>query len=124
MKEKCDCGKEAVWLYMPGYGNGSNPFSCDDCIISEDNHIGCSCNWRYGKRQEGLPSDLPEGIEGKDWRWIEHEGDEHISKITKDDGYWIELDERGRPHPCAEYEYSEDGFEDEIDTHNEDEFER
>ena len=105
-KEKCDCGKMAVWLYMPGYSSGNNPFSCDDCIISEDNKIGCSCNWNYGKEQEGLPTDLPEGIEGKDWRWVE----DAEENTTKEDKYWIELDERGRPYPCVEFDYSEEGF--------------
>lgn len=109
-KKKCDCGNVAQWLYMPGYGDGSNPYICDDCVSSPDD-IGCSCNWHYGKPQEGLPTDEPEGIEGKDWRWIEHEGNEYIEKITKEeDGYWQYIDERGRPYPCAEYEYDEDGF--------------
>ena len=115
---KCDCGNKAVWLYMPGYSGGANPYSCDDCIIDPDNKIGCSCNWRYGKEQEGLPIDLPEGIEGKDWAWVEHPGDEYMDKITKeDDRYWQYLDERGRPYPCAEYDYDEDGFE--LDEENE-----
>ena len=26
MKELCDCGKIAVWLYSPGYSNDNNPF--------------------------------------------------------------------------------------------------
>jgi hypothetical protein len=109
-KQICDCGKIAQWVYMPSYANGDSPYICDDCVSSVDD-IGCSCNWRYGKEQEGLPIDEPEGIEGKDWRWIEHEGDEYIDKITKeDDGYWQYLDEKGRPYPCAEYEYDEDGF--------------
>jgi len=105
----CDCGKMAVWVYMPGFGDGS-PYLCDDCVISEDNKIGCSCNWNYALEQDGLPADLPEGIEGKDWKWIEHDGDEHVDKITKEEGYWIYLDERGRPRPCVEYHYEEDGF--------------
>jgi hypothetical protein len=60
---KCDCGNKAVWVYMPGYSGNANPFHCDDCIIDSENKIGCSCNWRYGKEQEGLPIDLPEGVE-------------------------------------------------------------
>jgi hypothetical protein len=109
-KEKCDCGKDAVWLYMPGYSNGINPFHCDDCVMDDDNKIGCSCNWHYSKPQEGLPQDLPEGIEGIDWAWVEHAGDEYIDKITKEEGFWIHLDERGRPSPCVEYDYDENGF--------------
>jgi hypothetical protein len=109
-KKKCDCGKIAQWLYMPGYGDNSNPYICDDCVTSP-NEIGCSCNWHYGKPQDGLPTDEPEGIEGKDWRWIEYEGDEYVNKITKEeDGYWQYIDEKGRPYPCAEYDYSEDGY--------------
>lgn len=109
-KKKCDCGKIAVWVYMPGYSNGGNSYICDDCVSSPED-IGCSCNWHYGKPQEGLPTDEPEGIEGKDWRWIEYEGDEYTDKITKEeDGYWQYLDERGRPYPCAEYDYDEEGY--------------
>lgn len=109
-KHKCECGKEAVWCYLPGH----NRFFCDDCVISPEDKIGCSCNWRFAKEQHGLPNDLPEGEEGKDWIWIQFEGDEHTPPITKEEGYWTELDERGRPYPCVEYWYDEDGFE--IDT--------
>ena len=109
-KHKCHCGKMAVWVYLPGFLNDANPYSCDDCVIHPDNKIGCSCNWNYGLEQEGLPTDKPDGIENKDWRWVEYEGDEYIGPITKEDGYWIYLDERGRPQPCVEYHYSEDGF--------------
>lgn len=100
----------AVWLYMPGYSGGGNPFSCDECVVSPEDKNGCSCNWNYAKPQDGLPTDLPEGIEGKDWRWVVSEEDEGMGMITKEDGYWIDLDEKGRPYPCAEYEYSEEGF--------------
>ena len=111
-KKKCDCGNVAQWVYMPGYVNGDNPYVCDDCIGTPED-IGCSCNWHYGKEQEGLPTDEPEGVEGKDWRWVEFEGDEYTDKITREeDGYWQYIDERGRPYPCNEYEYDEDGFPD------------
>ena len=109
-KEKCDCGKMAVWLYLPGFGNNSNPYFCDDCVMSPEDKIGCSCNWNYGKPQEGLPIDLPEGVEGKDLKWVEYEGDEYVDPIHKEEGYWIYLDERGRPYPCVEYDYDENGF--------------
>jgi hypothetical protein len=33
-----------------------------------------------------------------------------MGKITKDDGVWQYLDERGRPYPCVEYDYDKDGF--------------
>ena len=100
----------AVWLYMPGYSGGGNPFSCDECVVSPEDKNGCSCNWNYAKPQDGLPTDLPEGIEGKDWRWVVSEEDEGMGVITKEDGYWVNLDEKGRPYPCVEYEYSEEGF--------------
>ena len=116
MKHKCDCGKMAVWLYLSGFSDDSNDYLCDDCVIPEEDHIGCSCNWRYALEQEGLPSDLPEGIEGKDWKWIEHEGNDYMNPIKKEEGYWIELDERGRPYPCVEYMYDEEGFDEDDDT--------
>ena len=90
-KEKCNCGKVAVWLYMPGYSGGGNPYHCDDCISSPEDE-GCSCNHNHG-------NELPEGIEGKDWRWVDQERN-----------CWINLDERGRPHPCVEYDYDADGY--------------
>lgn len=100
----------AVWCYEPGYANGSSPFSCNECMMSVDDPIGCSCNWNYAKPQEGLPTDLPEGIEGKDWKWVEWDGDEYTPKITKEEGYWVALNEYGKPYPCVEYDYDEDGF--------------
>ena len=108
-KKKCDCQKMATWVYMPGFSGGENPYFCDDCISSEDD-FGCSCNWHYGNPQEGLPIDEPEGIEGKDWRCIIREDNGYEDAITKEDGYWEYLDEYGRPYPCVEYEYDEEGF--------------
>ena len=97
-KHKCDCGKMAVWVYMPGYG-GPNPYLCDDCVIHPSNTLGCSCNWH------NLKDETPEGVEGNDWKILEFEGDEYMEKITREEGYWIYFDERGRPYPCVEYEY-------------------
>ena len=37
MKERCNCGKMAVWLYMPS-GGGNSPYYCDNCVPR-----GCSC---------------------------------------------------------------------------------
>lgn len=109
MSQKYKCGiceeKMAVWIYMPGYGDKSSPYSCDDCIISPDDKIGCSCNWR--RITDG---EYPEGVEGVDWRRLEHDGDDYMSVITKEEGYWIYLDEKGRPSPCVEYEYDSEGF--------------
>jgi hypothetical protein len=108
-KYKCECGKMAVWIYAPA-SKDEYPYYCDDCVVSDDNEIGCSCMWHYSKDQEGLPLDLPEGIEGKDWKWIEYEGDDYMGKITKEEGFWIYLDSKGKPNPCVEYWYDKDGF--------------
>jgi len=118
-KEKCDCGKMAVWWYMPGYSGKGNGYHCDDCISSPED-MGCTCNFRYTKVEDtnvfssGDSSfeepDLPKGIEGKNWRWVIHEGDNYWRKMTKEDGIWQTLDERGRPYPCAEYMYDKTGF--------------
>ena len=94
------------WLYgfkMPGYG-WPNPYLCDDCVIHPSNTLGCSCNWH------NLKDETPEGVEWNDWKILEFEGDEYMEKITREEGYWIYLDERGRPYPCVEYEYDKDGF--------------
>ena len=105
-KEKCKCGKVAVWMYMPSDG-----LYCDDCISSKDD-IGCSCNFNYAKGIdfEGNDVELPEGVEGKDWRWVIADGSNHLGVVTKEDGIWQRLDERGRPYPCVEYWYDEEGF--------------
>ena len=40
LKDYCDCGKIATWLYMPSYsGPQHNDFYCDECVPR-----GCSCN--------------------------------------------------------------------------------
>jgi hypothetical protein len=36
-----------------------------------------------------------------------------MSKITLEDKIWVYLDSKGRPNPCAEWMYDEDGFEEE-----------
>jgi hypothetical protein len=114
-KAKCDCGNLAVWIYAPGFSRGGNPFFCEDCISSSDN-IGCSCNWHHMNVNDFHPPisepEIPEGIEGKDWKWVEFKGDEHMQKITKNDKIWQYLDDRGRPYPCVEYFYDEEGFDD------------
>jgi hypothetical protein len=100
----------AVWVYAPGFSGGDNPYFCDDCISSTED-LGCSCNWHYSKHSDEDFTEQPEGIEGKDWRWVEHPGDDYMGEITKDEGIWVRLDEKGRPYPCAEYWYEEDGWE-------------
>ena len=73
LRELCNCGKVAVWDYMPGYSSGSNPYSCDDCVPR-----GCSCNHRYVEVSSYEPPlvnpDLPVDYdceEGIYWKWIE-----------------------------------------------------
>jgi hypothetical protein len=91
MKDLCDCGKVAVWCYLPGYSNGDNPNHCDDCVPR-----GCTCN--YHSIQEEY-DDQPEGVEGVDYKWIS-------------ETIWTEIDDQGREYPCVEYDYDEDGWED------------
>jgi hypothetical protein len=40
----------------------------------------------------------PSGVEGVDYKWVE-------------DDVWTTIDSQGREYPCAEYCWSEDGFE-------------
>lgn len=68
--ELCDCGKKAVWVYMPGFKTGSD-FFCDEHVPR-----GCSCNNRYVRVDAYTPElenpDLPtseDGVEGRDWKW-------------------------------------------------------
>jgi hypothetical protein len=117
-KEKCSCGRLAQWIYMPGYSSGSSPYVCNECISGVD-RIGCSCNWEHMGSDY---SEDPIGEEGIDWKYVLSEGgnDDYIGKITKEDGVWQYLDEQGRPYPCVEYDYSEEGFdlEEEDETQN------
>jgi hypothetical protein len=102
-KELCDCGKIAIWCYGPGYMEGGNPNSCDDCVPR-----GCSCNHYSVDVNAYHPplsaSILPEGEEGVDWKWIAK------------DAVWANIDEKGREYPCCEYMYSEDGWDIEKDS--------
>lgn len=89
-KEKCDCGNMAIYCYMPGYSGGGNPYHCSDCVSR-----GCTCNFKYIGTHG-----MPEGEEGKDWKWVEEYG----KKV------WVELDEKGREYPCAEHMWDPEGF--------------
>jgi len=93
-KELCDCGKLAVWCYIPGYSSGNNPYSCDDCVPR-----GCSCN--HNSILEEYKNE-PEGEEGKDWKWV-------------DEGVWTDIDEKGREYPCVEYFYEENDWDEDED---------
>lgn len=97
-KELCNCGKKATWWYAPGYGDGGNPYSCDECVPR-----GCECNV-YSIIDEhymppgGIHPDMNE-VEGFDWKWVDDEK-------TR----WCNIDHNGREYPCAEYFYSDTGF--------------
>ena len=98
MKETCDCGNIAKWLYMPFTDSKENPFYCDDCVPR-----GCSCNNRYvGSSydfQDNGPDLSEDGVEGKDWKWLEE------GKV------WCYIDNQGRQFPCCEYDWEEEGYE-------------
>jgi hypothetical protein len=103
-KHKCECGKLAVYFYMPVTEHGDNHYYCEDCVpVNEE--IGCSCNWHYCKDGE-----QPIGVENVDWKWVVKEADEHISEITKDEKIFINLNEDKKPYPCSEFDYSSDGY--------------
>jgi hypothetical protein len=93
-KERCECGKLAIWVYMPGYSNGDHPFFCDDCVPR-----GCECNHRFIGDEE-----LPNGEEGKNW-------------IRVDNNNWVFLDEKQREFPCSEFDNDPDGYERELNPH-------
>ena len=107
-KHLCDCGKIALYCYMPASDNRFNPYVCDDCISSVADE-GCSCNWHYTNVNAYHPPldnpELPEGEEGKDWRWVPNH---------KDQGAWQYLDDKGRPYPCCEYDFNEQGYDIEV----------
>jgi len=94
-KHLCNCGKLAVWLYMPGYENNENSFVCDDCVDR-----GCQCNY-YSIREEDYNPPIKGGI-------LPTEEDYPIKWIN--DYTWTKVDEKGREYPCCEYTYNENGF--------------
>lgn len=96
MKEICDCGKVAVWAYMPGFSDNENPYFCDECVPR-----GCSCNHNYvDVNSYHPPLDEPN---------LPHESDMPI-KWLEDDKIWCRIDKQGREYPCCEYDYDENGF--------------
>lgn len=101
-KEKCDCSAIATWVYLPGYGGKENIYDCDNCV-----HRGCSCNHNSTKED---PLYAPEGIEGKDWKWVEKLETEYSTAITREECTWTYIDEKGREYPCCEFSYEKDGF--------------
>mgnify|MGYP003607208939 CR=1 FL=1 len=117
--EHCDCGKVAVWCYIPGHTHGNN-YYCDDCVINKDDPP-CSCNYKYisGFDEQEL-KEFKKLTEGIDYRYVT-EKDLTDLYPTFDTSNFQErtviyyIDEKGRPYPCAEYWYDEDGFEKDID---------
>jgi hypothetical protein len=104
--KQCKCGQKATWIYMPS--GQEHPFYCDDCVIDKDS-LGCTCNW---KSIDGEFAELPEGIEGIDWAWIDAEkAKEYKYSEVKPQQYWQKLQPNGKPWPCCEYWEDEEGFE-------------
>jgi hypothetical protein len=93
MKIKCECGKLATWYYMPAEHKWA---CCDDCVPR-----GCSC-WEWNNKESNFEIyEEPEGVEGKDWEWV----DKGMS--------WRELDGEGKQIPCVEWWYDKEGWDDE-----------
>lgn len=94
---KCNCGKLAVWLYMPT-GEGDR-YYCEDCVPR-----GCYCNHEYVDTMEAYGIDEGKNLPDEkvsNWKWIEE------GKI------WCRLDGSNRELPCCEFFYDDLGFEDE-----------
>ena len=107
-KEKCDCGNIAVWDYLPGYSNGGNSYSCEDCVPR-----GCSCNWIPTKTKSSKFKDgalKPEGIENLDWKYVDFVKAKEEGFEMKQNEYFVYLDSQQRENPCGEYWYDKDGF--------------
>ncbi len=63
MTDYCDCGRIAVWVYMPSHeGPETNDFYCDDCVPR-----GCSCNMepKDGDHENSDPSNWEEPLDDK-----------------------------------------------------------
>lgn len=109
-KKYCSCGQLAKWCYAPGYSSGASPYSCDDCVMQVDS-AGCSCNWKHAM---GEYAEEPVGVNGVDWKWVIKEKTDYQTSITLANKIWVDLDPKGRPWPCSEYDYDieENNFED------------
>lgn len=93
----CECGKLAVWCYMPTCD--WYPYYCKDCVPR-----GCSCNDEYEEEYDGKITTIKEiiaWVEEKGGKWIWKEEGKSISRV----------DEQGRLFPCVEFFYREDGWE-------------
>lgn len=106
-KEKCtSCPKIAVWVYMPSSKDG---YYCEDCVPR-----GCSCNYHHANPNDFHPpleeGEVPVGIEGVNWKWVEKPETDKERATTKEEGLFVYLDEEGREEPCCEFMYNKDGF--------------
>jgi hypothetical protein len=90
-KLKCKCGKLATWIYIPS--EHEDWVCCDDCVPR-----GCACWEWYDKEYNPESYEEPEGIEGKDWEWIQKNKS------------WRELDGKGQQLPCIEWFHNEKGW--------------
>jgi hypothetical protein len=108
-KNLCNCGKMATYFHMPSSSVVDNRYYCDDCVPR-----GCSCNWHHlSDGFETLPTE-----EDKPWKWVIQEATEYLEAIPEGK-CWVHLDEKGREHPCCEYMWDGDGFDDEVDEDRE-----
>lgn len=101
-KVKCNiCNKEiATWLYMP-----SGDCYCDNCVPR-----GCSCNV-YSFTEFPLEKE-----ENRNYIYWNSDLTKYTKELTTDSAYYEIVDEKYRRFPCCEYDYDENGF-------DEDEFE-
>jgi hypothetical protein len=99
-KEKCACGKMAVYWYMPGYEGKKEEqnYFCDKCVPR-----GCSCEWNHVKEFGPPPDDHA-------WKWVViPPGDKYYEEV-KEGEMWVHIDEQGREYPCCEFMYDKNGF--------------
>lgn len=93
--KKCECGKIATWWYMPASTIKFDPFYCDDCVPR-----GCDCQTRHVREPNLEEDDLPTA-DDLPFKWVK------FGKI------WKHVDENGRDLPCVEFDYSEEGYDEE-----------
>jgi len=100
-REKCNCGKNADWMYMPSEREFSNPFYCNDCVPR-----GCSCNYE----QVSMTVNGTEYLSPPDIKSILYidgmDTDEKLSYyvwLNNDHTWWEPVDHLGRSYPCCEF---------------------
>ena len=93
--------KDDAWLQIPGHDDG-NDFFCDDCVTR-----GCSCN-QYAFEEFNFNSN-----HNSNYIFWNKELTKSTDTIKDDTFYYEPVDERRRRYPCCEYDYEEDGFNEE-----------